>query len=326
MNNKYMKNTRLRGADFSYRYFHLCVIFIFLLVFVSIIGFTVESFASAYNIRNIIESAFPLMMVAFGQMLVILTGGIDLSVGGMLTLGNCICVAIMTRIEGPFGVFIAVVTTIIACMLCGAFNGLFIAKARLPAIIVTIASSTIFEGLALLVMPLPGGKVNAGFAKLLNGKFFKLPVAFYIAVIFVILMTLLTNKTPFGKAIRAIGGNESAAYGTGVPVAKTKFYTYVLAGFFCAIGGLYLSARMYSADPNIGTTYSVYSITATVVGGTLMTGAIGEAIGTVCGVFIIYIINNVLNLMGVYTYYQYAFQGLVLIFALVIGSLESKRH
>lgn len=323
-----MQNNKLKmkGADFKYRYFHECFIWLLLVLAILITGFALESFATPYNFKNLFETAFTLLAVSMGQLLVLLTGGIDLSVSGMVSMANCISIAVMTNVEGGMGVALALIVTFLACILGGALNGFCVAKLRLPAIIVTIATCAIFNGISLLVMKIPGGSVNYGFASFINHKICGFPVSFFIALIFISVTVILTNKTAFGKALRAVGGNESAAFGTGVNVAKTKFIAYVLSGVFCAIGGIYLGVRLYSADPNIGTTYAVYSITATVVGGTLMSGAIGEALGTVAGVFIIYIINNVLNLIGVDSYYQYACQGLVLIFALMIGCLEAKHR
>lgn len=321
-----MNKLKMRGADFKYRHFHQCFIWGLLITVIVIMSIVVENFATAYNFRNLFETAFTLLAVSMGQLLVILTGGIDLSISGMVSMANCVSIAIMTKMEGGPGVAAALIATFAACLLGGALNGFCVAKLRLPAIIVTIATCSVFNGISLLVMEIPGGSVNYGFADFINYKIMGFPVSFFIAVLFIAFTVILTTKAPLGKALRAVGGNESAAFGTGVNVVKTKFMAYLLSGFFCAIGGIFLGVRLYSADPNIGTTYAVYSITATVVGGTLMSGAVGEAMGTVAGVFIIYIINNILNLLGVDSYYQYACQGLVLIFALMIGCLEAKHR
>jgi ribose transport system permease protein len=123
-----------------------------------------------------------------------------------------------------------------------------------------------------------------------------------------------------------VGGNESAAFGSGIKVARVKFTAYVLSALLAALAGLYLSARTSSGDPNIGSSYTIYSISATVVGGTMMTGAVGQAYGTACGAVIIFLINNILNMLDVSAFYQYAIQGAVLIFALMVGSLETRRE
>ncbi|MCD8197480.1 MAG: ABC transporter permease [Lachnospiraceae bacterium] len=327
MNKKKTALPRFRGADFSYRYFHQCFIIAFTVIAIVIMSIISDSFRTVYNYGNLMCSAYALMMVAFGQFLVILTGGIDISVGMMVSLTNCLSVYIMTAMPTATGAMLAVIITLVAGLLCGMLNGLFVAKFRLPAIIVTIATSTIFKGIALILMPTPGGTVHSAYKSFFNWKLAKaVPMSFFLAVIFIVLLVFLTNKTSFGKSLRAVGGNESAAYGTGVNVPKIKFLAYTLCGFLCAVGGLYLSARTSSGDTSIGNTYTVYSISATVVGGTLMTGAVGEAYGTACGAIIIYLVNSVLNMLNISTYYQYACQGAVLIFALMVGSYETRHR
>lgn len=325
MSNRNKMIDKLRNPDFSYRYSHLIIIYMFLIIMVIAVSMFNKNFSKPVNLKNIIDTAFPLIMAAFGQTIVILIGGIDLSIGGMIALCNCASIAIMTHYKGTDGVVIALIATLLLGLLCGAINGIFITKGRLPSIIVTIASTAIFSGVALFVMPTPGGAANMKFAKMVNGYFLGLPVSLYLIVIFAIILRFITNSTSYGKALRAVGGNESAAYSTGIVVWKVKFLTYVIAGFFCAIAGIFLGARMYSADPNIGTTFSMYSITAAVVGGTMLTGAVGDVLGTTAGALIIYIINNVLNLIGVSSYYQYVLQGLILIIALTISAIKSRR-
>ncbi len=322
---KKIKAPRLRGKDFSYRYFHQCFIVAFTIAIILVMSIVNESFRTIYNYGNVMNGAFALMLAAFGQMLVILTGGIDISVGSMVTLGNCFCVYIMTQMQSVNGAILAIALTILVGLAAGALNGLFVAVFRLPAIIVTIATSAIFQGVALVLMPIPGGVVESSVAKALTQRLWRtVPMSFIFAVIAVVILALVTNKTSFGYALRAIGGSESAAYATGVKVTRTKLITYMLSGLFCALGGIYLSCRTASGDSSIGNTYTVYSISATVVGGTLMTGAVGQAYGTACGALIIYLVNNIINMLGISTHYQYACQGAILIFALMIGSFETR--
>jgi len=320
-------STRLRGADFSYRYFHQCFIILFLALMIAVMSLVSDTFRTAYNYGNVINSSFTLIMAALGQFLVILTAGIDISITGMIALTNCLSVYIMTNDNTPSGMVFSIIATLATGILCGALNGFFIAVLRLPAIIVTIATSTIFLGCSLILMPMPCGTVYSAFSKFLRWKAGGVvPISLFLTILFVALLVILTNKTTFGKSLRAIGGNESAAYGTGVRVMRTKFLAYMLCGLLCSIGGLYLSARTSCGDPNAGSTYTVYSISAAVVGGTLMSGAVGEAYGVACGAVIIYLINNILNMLNVQAFYQFACQGAVLIFALMIGSFETRRR
>ena len=196
-------------------------------------------------------------------------------------------------------------------------------RGNLAPIIVTIATTAIFDGCALLLMPKPGGSVHKAFSKFLT-RGLKGAVPLILFLVILILVRTLTNQTPYGKALRAIGGSENAAYSTGVKVKKVKFIAYCLAGLLCAAAGIFLSAQMNSADATIGKNYAMNAITATVVGGTAMTGAVGDPLGTIAGVFIISIINNMLNLFGVSSFYQFVCQGLILILALSLSAMHKK--
>lgn len=317
---------RLLNEDFRARYSQIFMIYLFLILFMLGISFCNDDFLTISNLKNLLVGAFPLLMAAFAQTLVILTGGIDLSIGGIISVANVSCVACMTRFpQSAFGCALGVLTAIVSGLLCGLINGLFVTRGRIPSIIVTIATMTIFEGVALYILPVPGGSVHSAFAQFLTGDLFGVPLALLLLILATVILRVLTNSTPFGKALRAVGGNESAAYSTGIVVWKVELWAYLLAGLFCSFAGIFLAAEMYSGDPTVGNTFSMNSITATVVGGTLMTGAVGDILGSIAGVFIIYIINNMLNLLGVSSYYQFIFQGLILIFALITSSLKSQK-
>lgn len=299
------------------------VIYLFLLILIIFVSIFSEDFLSVGNFRNLLRSSLPLMMVAFGQTIIILTGGIDLSLGGIVALCNVACVMMM-RPDSPSGFVLAVIGTIAIGGLCGAANGLLVTRGRLAPIIVTIATTAIFDGAALLLLPKPGGSVHRAFARFLTrGLQGAVPLILFIIVL--ILIRSLTNSTPFGRALRAIGGNENAAYSTGIRVNRVKLLAYCTAGLVCALAGIFLSAQMNSADATIGKNYAMNAITATVVGGTAMTGAVGDPLGTVAGVFIISIINNMLNLFGVSSFYQFVCQGMILIAALSLSAVHKRR-
>lgn len=262
------------------------------------------------------------MVCRMGQTLIILTGGIDLSLGGIVALANVVCVMTMNT-ESPVGFILPLIAAVVLGLVCGALNGVLVTRGNLAPIIVTIATTAIFDGCALLLMPKPGGSVHKAFSKFLT-RGLKGAVPLILFLVILILVRTLTNQTPYGKALRAIGGSENAAYSTGVKVKKVKFIAYCLAGLLCAAAGIFLSAQMNSADATIGKNYAMNAITATVVGGTAMTGAVGDPLGTIAGVFIISIINNMLNLFGVSSFYQFVCQGLILILALSLSAMHKK--
>lgn len=312
-----------KDESFWIRNFHTILIYSFLVVLCVIAGIMDDNFLTGRNFRALIITALPLMFVAFGQSCAIMTHGLDTSLGTIVSLTNVLSVALM-KPEEPFGWVVAVLAGLAVGVLCGAFNGLLIAKGGLAPIIATISTTSIFQGLALYISPIPGGKVHTGFARFLGQSFGNIPMAFIAIVLALVILRYVMNHTSLGKAIRAVGGNESAAYATGISPVKTKIIAYSMAGLFAGVAGVYLSAQLYSGDPLIGSAYSLNSITATVAGGTLMCGAVGDTLGIFAGVMIVTIINNILNLMTISTFYQYVIQGVILILALSLSSIRKK--
>lgn len=318
-----MKNKSFFDSNFFQKHGHTIIIYVFLFALMLFVSLFNDAFFTLGNFKNLLRTSMPLLLVGFGQTLIILTGGIDLSLGSIVGLGNVICVTLMNP-DSPTGFLLAVAVTLAMGLACGACNGLLITKGRLAPIIVTIGTTAAFDGLALLIMPKPGGSVHRAFARALTrGLGGAAPLFLFLAVL--VIIRTLTNNMPYGKALRAIGGNENAAYSTGIRVDRVKFLAYTLAGLLCAVAGIFLSAQINSADATIGKNYAMNAITATVVGGTAMTGAVGDPLGTVAGVFIIAIINNMLNLFGVSSFYQFVCQGLILIIALSFSALRKKR-
>ena len=301
MKNKLNKN-------FWNKHGHVVIIYVFLVALMLLVSVFSRDFFTIGNFKNLLRTSFPLLMVALGQTLIILTGGIDLSLGGIVALANVVCVMTMNT-ESPVGFILPLIAAVVLGLVCGALNGVLVTRGNLAPIIVTIATTAIFDGCALPKFLTRG----------LKGA---VPLILFLVIL--ILVRTLTNQTPYGKALRAIGGSENAAYSTGVKVKKVKFIAYCLAGLLCAAAGIFLSAQMNSADATIGKNYAMNAITATVVGGTAMTGAVGDPLGTIAGVFIISIINNMLNLFGVSSFYQFVCQGLILILALSLSAMHKK--
>ena len=300
MKNKLNKN-------FWNKHGHVVIIYVFLVALMLLVSVFSRDFFTIGNFKNLLRTSFPLLMVALG---------------GIVALANVVCVMTMNT-ESPVGFILPLIAAVVLGLVCGALNGVLVTRGNLAPIIVTIATTAIFDGCALLLMPKPGGSVHKAFSKFLT-RGLKGAVPLILFLVILILVRTLTNKTPYGKALRAIGGSENAAYSTGVKVKKVKFIAYCLAGLLCAAAGIFLSAQMNSADATIGKNYAMNAITATVVGGTAMTGAVGDPLGTIAGVFIISIINNMLNLFGVSSFYQFVCQGLILILALSLSAMHKK--
>lgn len=310
-------------THFWQRNSHTVLIFSFLAALMMIVGLFSDSFFTERNLKNLVLSAFPLLMVALGQTIVLLTGGIDLSLGSIVSLTNVLCVTLM-KTDTRLGWMPAVLTAACVGVLCGTLNGLVVAKGRLAPIIVTLATTTVYDGAALFIMSNPGGSVHSGFRQFfVRGVYGYFPLM--ISALAVLLIQLVCSRSPYGRHLRSIGGNESAAYSTGIKVDRVKLLAYMLAGALAALGGIYLTARMNSGDATVGKNYAMNAITASVVGGTAMTGAVGNPLGTAAGVFIVTIINNMLNLLGASSFYQFIYQGAILIAALSLSALRRQK-
>ena len=256
-------------------------------------------------------------------MIVIVTKGIDLSVGSVISLANVICAVLMDN--SPLGFVFGLLVALAAGAAAGFINGVIVAKGKLQPIIVTLATSSFYLGIVLWILPIPGGKVHTGFARAIDGDLARIPVALIIGLMITFVMFILVYRTRYGNSVLAIGGNENAAFSTGIQINKVKIVTYTLAGMLSAVAGVLLATQMYSGDPTVGTSFTMKSITVAIIGGTSLAGGKGTVFGIISGVFILVIINNILNLIGLNSFYQYVFQGCILIFALAVSSFNSNQ-
>lgn len=311
-----------KDKNFLHRYSRVMFAACFLILFVSFNAFSSDKFLSWRNFKSIVFAAFPLMMVAYGQTMVLLTRGIDVSLGAVISLTNVVCVTLM-RPDTAGGWIIAVLGALLTGLACGALNGFIIARFKLAPMIVTIAMTVVYTGMALFVMPMPSGSVHSGFGGFMRKTCFNIPVALLLILVFMVIARIITNNTSFGRSLRAVGGNEESAYAIGINVKWVKVKTYALSGMFASLGGIFLAAYINSGDPTIGGNYSLNAVAASVIGGTSLIGARGDIIGTVIGVFILSMISNMLNLNGVSSYYQFLIEGFILIFALAISSVKN---
>lgn len=312
----------LKNQAFWYKNGRIVFMYVFLIVVILIMGaLEPDTFFTVRNFNNLLKTALPLIFVAMGQTFVMLTGGIDLSLGSLLSVCQVVCVVLMKPDE-PYGFVIPILAAMGCGILGGCLNGLIVTKGRLAPIIVTLATTAVFDGAALLVLPIPGGKVHRAFGKFLTTY----PVPLVLILAAVVILTVVMNKTAFSKAVRSLGGNENSAYSVGINVERVKMKVYILAGLLSSVGGIFLAGKLYSGDPTIGQNYSMNSVTATVVGGTLLTGAVGNVVGTIAGAMMVVLITNVLNLLGISSFYQFICQGAILILALALGSIKKKKN
>jgi ribose transport system permease protein len=279
-------------------------------------GFTANVVQTAAN------KATLLAFVAMAQSLVIITAGIDLSVGMILVLANCLAswLVVGTAMETAFGILVVLGSG----TLCGALNGLIVIFGRLQPIVTTIATGAMFYGLALFLRPFPGGSVNETLADLFTGKLFKLlPVSFIVLLLTVLLIWLPYSRSVIGRAAYAAGSSETAAYMSGMPVRTAKFMAYVLSGLLASMGGLYLTFFSYTGEAAYasGNTYTLFSIAAVVLGGVSLAGGRGSAIGAIFGALAFRTIGDLLFVFDFDPLWQPLFQGMVLLLAVSVGAV-----
>ena len=264
-----------------------------------------------------------LAIVAMAQTLPVLTSGIDLSVGMVFVLANCLAshVVVGTPLQAAAGC-VAVLAT---GALCGFVNGAIIVWGRLQPIVTTIATGTVYYGIALGLRPVPGGDVHAGLADALTGALpGGVPAMLVVLVGVVVVVWLPFRRSVVGRAALAIGSSESAAYMSGVDIGRTKLVTYTLAGLLAAIAGLLLTFVTYSGEASSasGGVYTLNSIAAVVIGGTSLSGGAGSAIGSIFGALVLRTIGDLLFVFDLEPLWQPLFQGVILLVAVSLGALQ----
>jgi ribose transport system permease protein len=297
----------------------LPVYIIFLLIYI-VASFIEPTFFTWNNNVNLFTRITPLILIGIAQTFVILTGGIDLSVGAVIGLANVIAVSL--PFVGTTGnVILWFFVPILVGLSVGLINGLIITRGGFPPLIVTLAMGVVWQGVSLFILSEPGGKVTRGVSSFVTGKIFNfLPVPLLIIIFAIFIFHLVLRRTTFGRSVYAIGGNEMIAFESGIPCNRTKILVYGLSGLLAGLVGIYLSAWMNSGDPLIGDPYILNSIAIAVIGGTSLAGGTGGVLGILGGAYIWQLLNNILNLMTVSMFYQYIAKGLIIIIALAATS------
>ena len=306
-----------------------------LLLMIIAMMFLSDHFATSDNLFNVLRQVSVNVCISVGMTMVILTGGIDLSVGSILALAGAVAAG-LTRDGLSFpsaDLFIGFTFWggILAALLIGALlgwvNGVMITTFKVPPFIATLGMLTIARGLTMLYtggFPITG--LGKGFEYVGTGWFLGIPMPVWIALIVVIVFAFIMSHTIFGRHIYAIGGNERASLISGIKVNRVKLIVYTLAGTLAGLAGLLVTARLDSAQPNAGVSYELDSIAAVVIGGTSLSGGKGSVIGTIIGALIIGVLNNGLVLLGVSPFWQQVTKGIVILAAVILDKGGSKRN
>lgn len=258
----------------------------------------------------------PLILLSVGQAIVLIGGGIDISVGGTLSIVNTILATRVGLDGSPELMWRYVIISLLVGLLAGAINGFFIAYLRLQPIITTYATSFLYAGLALFILPNPGGGIPASIANFYRTSTpFGIPLSFYIIAI-VLMIWIYFSSTRYGKYLFSVGGNAEAAYETAVPVVWVQFSIYVISGFMAAISGIAITMLSGTGSPEIGSAMTLNSITAVVIGGNAFSGGIGGVTGPVMGAVTLSLIQNIISFAHINTWWETLVKATIIVVAL----------
>ena len=294
-----------------------------LIILMAIITIINSNFLTANNLLNLLLQVTSNALIAFGMTFVILTGGIDLSVGSILALSSALTAGLL---GSGMPVTLAILISLIFGCILGMMNGLLISYGKLAPFIVTLATMTIFRGATLVYTngnPITKGLSDTFLFQFL-GQGYIVGIPFPVIIMFIVFIVLyvLLHKTAFGKSVYAIGGNEKAAYISGVKLNKVKIIIYSISGIMASISGLIITSRLSSAQPTAGASYEMDAIAAVVLGGTSLSGGKGRILGTLIGALIIGVLNNGLNIIGVSAFWQQVVKGVVILIAVLIDRFK----
>lgn len=289
-----------------------------LIVLIAIVTIMNPNFVAPINLLNLLRQVSVNALIAFGMTFVILTGGIDLSVGSTMALSGALVAGMITSGVDPL---LAMIGGVLIGGVLGSVNGLLITKGKMAPFIATLATMTIYRGATLVYTngnPITGIGDSFIFKFIGRGYLFGIPFPVILMLIAFGILFLCLHKMTFGRKTYAIGGNEKAAFVAGIKIDRVKVMIYALSGMMASISGIIITSRLNSAQPNAGQAYEMDAIAAVVLGGTSLSGGRGRIFGTLIGALIIGTLNNGLNLLGVSSFYQQIVKGIVIIIAVLL--------
>jgi ribose transport system permease protein len=294
-----------------------------LIAIVVIFGLLAPEFLSQRNLLNILQQSSINACLALGMTLVIISGGIDLSVGPTAAIAAVITASLMVA---GVPIPLAILAGLAIGAICGLLNGVLVAYAGLQPFIVTLGTLSTYRAIALIYTggnPVLG--IPPGFRSLFNGSLLGLPIPVIIVAVVALAAWILLKKTPLGEYLLAVGGNEEAAYVAGVPIAITKITAYVISGVLAALASMILIGRLGAAEPILGNLWELDAIAAAAIGGASLMGGKGSILGTILGAIILGAMRNGLTLMNVQAFYQLLATGLIILVAMMIDRVTRGR-
>ena len=315
MTSQAMKETTKRKID-KKEFFDKYRSLIALALLVVVVSILSPSFLTTKNIFNVLRQTSVNAIIAAGMTFVILTGGIDLSVGSILAISGAVCASML--VSGT-----NMIIAIIVALAIGAVVGFIISKGKLQPFIATLATMTVFRGLTLVFtdgkpITLGSGDLAVAFGKIGGGSIFGIPTPAIIMIVVFLVCGYVLNNTTMGRHTYALGSNEDAAKLSGLNTDKIKIAVYTISGILAAVAGIIITSRLYSAQPTAGNSYELDAIAAVVLGGTSLTGGKGKISKTIVGALIMGVLSNALNLLDVSSYYQMMVKGVVILIAVLL--------
>lgn len=295
-------------------------------IFALLILFIVSSFASPYflkfrNLTNILRQSSYTGIIGLGMTFVIISGGIDLSVGSMVALVGGIIILVLNHFGGgALAIIWAIMAGLCLGLIAGAFNGVIVTKGKVAPFIATLGTMSIFRSMTLYISNAGEFRSASNIYPIIgSGYFFNLPIPVWIFFVMAVIFHIILNNTRYGRYVCAVGANEKVAVYSAIKIDWVKMMTYALTGLSVAVTSIMLSSRLNSvSSSNAGVFYELDAIAAVVIGGTSLSGGSGTIMGTVIGAIILGMINNMLNMIGVSPYLQGTVKGFVIIFAVLV--------
>ena len=270
-------------------------------------------------LAGFVSDVLPLALASIAQSLVVIVGGFDLSVGPLLSLVNAIAARSLAQYSGP-ALPAAVIGLVMLSAVMGAVNGLLTIYGRLQPLVVTLATGAVFSGLALLVLPVPGGSIPASLSSVFTGTTGGVPNAAILLVLSILLVWEPLRLSRWGLYMRAAGDDPASAQLSGVPINRARLLAYTLSGLFTGLAGVSLTANVASGDPRIGLSYTLMSVAAVALGGGALGGGFGGAIGPVGGALLQLLLVQLVFFLGLSSFYQELFHGLILLGAVAAAA------
>ncbi|MFZ7155763.1 ribose ABC transporter permease [Avibacterium avium] len=299
-----------------------------LIVLIVIVSSINPNFFTMDNLLNILRQTSVNAIIAVGMTFVILTAGIDLSVGSVLALTGAIAASLVNL---DLSIFIVIPLVLLCGTLLGGISGVIIAKGKVQAFIATLVTMTLLRGVTMVYTD--GRPISLGFSDVADqfsflgtGYLFNIPFPIWLMAIIFLVAWYILKHTPMGRYIYALGGNESATRLSGINVDKVKIFVYAISGFLATVAGLIVTSRLSSAQPTAGVSYELDAIAAVVVGGTSLMGGKGRIFGTLIGALIIGFLNNALNLLDISSYYQMIAKSIVILAAVLTDHFFSRKN